>query len=44
MALHVAALNGYTHIVEVLLEEGQAEVNVADEVSLNMREFEVVYN
>ena len=31
--LHRAARLGHTDIVKVLLEEGQAEVNVADKVS-----------
>ena len=34
MALHKAADNGHTETVKVLLEEGKAEVNVADKVNL----------
>ena len=34
MPLHKAADNGHIETVKVLLEEGKAEVNVADQVSL----------
>ena len=33
-ALHCAAEHGYSTIVKFLLEEGQPEVNAADDVSL----------